>query len=64
MSNFISPEQDKDGVWFIVLPDGRRKEFKSNSEAWSWLDRQERGHFRRQSRWREPLSYALSKAST
>jgi hypothetical protein len=50
-------------MWFIVLPDGERKEFRSNSEAWSWLDRQERCHFRR-SRWREPLHYALPSKST
>ena len=38
----MSPEQDKDGVWFITLPDGERKEFKTNAEAWGWVDRHER----------------------
>lgn len=57
----MSPEQDKDGVWFITLPDGERKEFKTNAEAWGWVDRHERRELwvgsRRQ--WRVPPTYAL-----
>jgi hypothetical protein len=35
-------EQDKNGVWFVVLPDGHRLEFDSNAAAWRWIDRHER----------------------
>jgi len=38
----LSPEQDKDGIWFILLPSGERKVFRTNAEAWRWLDRHER----------------------
>jgi hypothetical protein len=62
----MNPEQDKDGVWFVVLPDGQRKEFKSNSEAWSRLDRRAQRELWRssKSRLRAPLSYALPKKET
>jgi len=57
----MTPEQDQDGVWFITLPDGERKEFKTNAEAWGWVDRHERRELwvgsRRQ--WRVPPTYAL-----
>jgi hypothetical protein len=38
----MRPEQDKNGVWHITLPDGQRVEFDSNAAAWRWLDRYER----------------------
>jgi len=52
----MTPEQDKDGVWFVTLADGERKTFNSNSEAWSWIDRQERREtwVRRRRRFRSP----------
>ena len=56
----MTPEQDQDGVWFITLPDGERKEFKTNAEAWGWVDRQVGS--RRQ--WRVPPTYALPAGSS
>jgi len=59
----MTPEQDHDGTWFITLPDGQRKEFRTNAEAWRWLDR----HERRESwvgskgQWRVAATYALPK---
>ena len=56
----MNPEQDKDGIWFVMLPDGQRKTFKSNAEAWRFIDRRERQpswvSSRRQ--WRTPPTYA------
>jgi hypothetical protein len=62
----MTPERDADGKWFIALPDGQRKEFKTNSEAWAFLDRLERRPLWVSSReqWRVPLSYALPGTSS
>ena len=49
-----------------ALPNGERKEFKSNAEAWRWLDRQERRESWVSSRaqWRMPSTYALPEKSS
>jgi hypothetical protein len=57
----MTPEQDQDGIWFVILPDGQRKTFGSNAEAWRWLDRHERreGWVSSQRQWRRPPTYAV-----
>jgi hypothetical protein len=59
----MTPEQGKDGRWFITLEDGQRVEFESNAAAWRWIDRAERRESWVSSRaqWRMPATYALPK---
>ena len=56
----MSSEQDN-GIWYVMLPDGERKEFKTNEAAWRWLDRHERreGWVSSRRQWRVPPTYAL-----
>jgi hypothetical protein len=41
----MNPEQDKDGIWFVMLPDGERKPLWAGSEG----------------QWRVAPTYALPK---
>jgi hypothetical protein len=62
----MTPEQAKNGVWFVVLPDGGRIEFESHEAAWRWIDRAERRELwvSSRSQWRVPPSFALPGRST
>jgi hypothetical protein len=65
-SDAMTPEQTKNGAWFVILPDGHRLEFDSNASAWRWIDRFERrelwvGSHRQ---WRHSPIYALPLKST
>jgi hypothetical protein len=61
----MNPEQDKDGIWFVTLPDGQRKEFRTNAEAWRFLDRYERreGWVSSRRQWRSSPTWALSSSA-
>jgi hypothetical protein len=63
--NQMNPEQDKDGIWFVMLPDGQRKEFRTNAEAWRFLDRYERreGWVSSRRQWRVAPTWALSSSA-
>jgi len=60
----MTPEQHKDGIWSVLLPCGERKVFKTNAEAWRWLDRHERreGWVSSRRQWRTSATYAASLA--
>jgi len=61
----MTPEQDQDGTWFILLPSGERKTFATNASAWRFLDRHERreGWVSSRRQWRASPTWALSSSA-